>query len=411
MPIVAGGGPAWTSLTSRRPPRRRRGEELRALYVALTRAQHRWSPGGRPPPDAERARRSHAPSAGSTRPQAPCRDDSTTARRSQPSPPPCSLAASPRKRRPARPVSGTSRALERGRARSRPDRLTATSTSTGRAPATAASPTRPTRPSRRSRSRRSRSTRRRRSTSPTSPLAAVDAALAVELPLGAVPGGARRGHPGPRRVGAHRFRGPRPHRRAGRAARGGGRPRMLAGPSTARRGPDARRSSTPLGPSWGGLRLRDIPARRPARRARFDFPLAGGDHPGTGLVTMAAIAAVFAALPATTRSPPTTTASATPCSAPGAGLPHRQHRPRRPCRRPPRGRRLQDQPPRRPTATCRSPGTTAPRRWPRPWPTPTTRCRRSLYVVALHRYLRWRLAGYDPDAAPRRRRSTSSCAA
>ena len=26
-----------------------------------------------------------------------------------------------------------------------------------------------------------------------------------------------------------------------------------------------------------------------------------------------------------------------------------------------------------------------------------------LYVVALHRFLRWRLAGYDPDAAPRRR--------
>ena len=34
-----------------------------------------------------------------------------------------------------------------------------------------------------------------------------------------------------------------------------------------------------------------------------------------------------------------------------------------------------------------------------------------LYTVALHRYLRWRVPGYDPSAAPGRRAATCSCAA
>ena len=47
--------------------------------------------------------------------------------------------------------------------------------------------------------------------------------------------------------------------------------------------------------------------------------------------------------------------------------------------------------------------TTGPRCSTRRWATPTTRSRPLLYTVVLHRYLRWRLPGYDPATSPRRR--------
>ena len=42
-------------------------------------------------------------------------------------------------------------------------------------------------------------------------------------------------------------------------------------------------------------------------------------------------------------------------------------------------------------------GTTARPRSPPRWSTRTTRLQALLYTAALHRYLRWRLPGYDPE--------------
>ena len=54
---------------------------------------------------------------------------------------------------------------------------------------------------------------------------------------------------------------------------------------------------TPLGPIADGRRLRDIGRRDRLDELSFDLPLAGGDAP-TGLLTMGSIAEVFATLPA-----------------------------------------------------------------------------------------------------------------
>ncbi len=55
---------------------------------------------------------------------------------------------------------------------------------------------------------------------------------------------------------------------------------------------------TPLGPDWDDRRLRDLDHRDRLDELAFDLPLAGGDRPGAELVTMDGIADVFAALPA-----------------------------------------------------------------------------------------------------------------
>ncbi len=55
---------------------------------------------------------------------------------------------------------------------------------------------------------------------------------------------------------------------------------------------------TPLGAPWDGRRLRDLSPTDRLDELAFDIALAGGDHPTSALVTMDAIADVFATLPA-----------------------------------------------------------------------------------------------------------------
>jgi exodeoxyribonuclease V beta subunit len=55
---------------------------------------------------------------------------------------------------------------------------------------------------------------------------------------------------------------------------------------------------TPLGPAFSGARLRDLSRADRRDELSFDLPLAGGDDPHPGLVTMEVVAEVFARLPA-----------------------------------------------------------------------------------------------------------------
>jgi exodeoxyribonuclease V beta subunit len=55
---------------------------------------------------------------------------------------------------------------------------------------------------------------------------------------------------------------------------------------------------TPLGPTWDDLRLRDLGPGDRLDELSFELPLAGGDDPTAALVTMDAVADVFATLPA-----------------------------------------------------------------------------------------------------------------
>ena len=55
---------------------------------------------------------------------------------------------------------------------------------------------------------------------------------------------------------------------------------------------------TPWGPAWDDVRLCDLTHRDRLDELAFDLPLAGGDRPHDRLVTMAGIADVFAGLPA-----------------------------------------------------------------------------------------------------------------
>jgi exodeoxyribonuclease V beta subunit len=54
---------------------------------------------------------------------------------------------------------------------------------------------------------------------------------------------------------------------------------------------------TPLGPGWDDWRLRDLGRADRLDELSFELPLAGGDRPHAAIVTMSAIADVFADLP------------------------------------------------------------------------------------------------------------------
>ncbi len=159
---------------------------------------------------------------------------------------------------------------------------------------------------------------------------------------------------------------------------------------------------TPLGPLLDGLRLRDV--RRADRLDELDFelPLAGGDEP-TGQLALAAIGAAAPRAPAGRRP---------------------ARRLRRAARRPALRRTVRGYltgsldlvaaaagrrgVPRFAVLDYKTnwlgarrgpdaPGTTARRRSPPRCSAPTTALQALLYTVALHRYLRWRLPGYDPE--------------
>ena len=217
-------------------------------------------------------------------------------------------------------------------------------------------------------------------------------------------GGDARGRPGrnrrARRVRAHRVRRPGPRRRG----RGDALDRELAWRNVDLGSTEAVVSGlcaaieSPLGPLVDDIALRDI-ARRdrldelelrdPARRRRRP-------HGGAGRRRT---------WPTSSRStsPQTTRWRATPSRLRDPALqrrpprvPDREPRPGVPApRRPLLPGRLQDEQARR--ARRDAHGLALPTRGPRRprWSPPTTRCRRLLYSVALHRYLRWRLPGYD----------------
>ncbi|MEO5678552.1 MAG: 3'-5' exonuclease, partial [Acidimicrobiales bacterium] len=152
---------------------------------------------------------------------------------------------------------------------------------------------------------------------------------------------------------------------------------------------------TPLGPLFDGRRLRDLGRQDRLDELAFDLPLAGGDTP-SGVVTMDAIAAVFASLPG---------------DGPLAGCAERLGDPRlaaevrgfltgsidlvarvggryvvvdyKTNRLAPAGERL--------TAHSYRPEALAAAMLDAHYP-----LQAALYEVALHRFLRWRLSAYDP---------------
>ena len=160
---------------------------------------------------------------------------------------------------------------------------------------------------------------------------------------------------------------------------------------------------TPLG-RCRRLRLRDLARADRLDELDFELPLVGGDEP-TGRLTLEAIAAVLRAH--------------LPAGDPLAGYAERLADPalragvrgyltgsidlvgRR--RRPLRDRRLQDELARRAGRGADGVALPARPRSPPRWTARHYALQALLYTVALHRYLRWRLPGYDPERAPRRR--------
>ena len=134
----------------------------------------------------------------------------------------------------------------------------------------------------------------------------------------------------------------------------------------------------------------------------FELPLVGGDAP-TAQLTLSAVAGCSTSTSRpTTRSPATplgcaTRSSTARCAAtsPAASTPSCASE--RPTARPLRPRRLQDQLARRRRRGTRAPGTTGQPRSPRRCSARHYPLQALLYLVALHRYLRWRLPGYDPE--------------
>ncbi len=118
--------------------------------------------------------------------------------------------------------------------------------------------------------------------------------LARPLPLGEVPGGARIGTMVHDVLEHTDFVAPDLPAALRSAAVAAGAARAVEEHLDALVGGLAAAVETPLGPSFGGLRLRDLGRADRLDELAFDLPLAGGDHP-SGIVTMAAIADVFAA--------------------------------------------------------------------------------------------------------------------
>jgi len=117
--------------------------------------------------------------------------------------------------------------------------------------------------------------------------------LELPVPLADVPGGARVGSLVHEMLEHVDFTdADLPAALAAAAARAGAR-RLVAGHTDAMVTGISASLSTPLGPLLGGRRLCDLGRADRLDEMAFDLPLAGGDTP-TGMVTMAAIAEVFA---------------------------------------------------------------------------------------------------------------------
>ena len=192
-----------------------------------------------------------------------------------------------------------------------------------------------------------------------------------------------------------------PSSRAHVAADAGAPPRRRRRPGRGRRRACARRSRRRSGRCSAALRLRDVARADRLDELDFELPLAGGDEP-TGRLTLAAIGARAARAPARRRpARRLRRAARRPGAAPErARLPHRQHRPRRAARG--------DGDPRFAVVDYKTNWLGAPGEELTAWhhrpAALAAEMQRAhyglqalLYTVALHRYLRWRLPGYDPE--------------
>ena len=397
-----------TAPTSPRPTLEDRGEDLRLLYVALTRARHQavvwwagaWESaavGARPA--AVRPRRTTArsrPFGARARPTTPWR--ASGCRTSPRAAPTGAIAVERRATGGAARLGPAARAGGRARPGGAHPRA---SIAAGGGPPTATSPPgrtrrrggqraggRPASPTSRPGSRRSPPSPRRRGRS------APDA----ELPLAAMAVGRRGRHDHPR--GA---RGDGLHRR--RTCGASSRARLDA----ARPGPLRRRSanSSRCSTGWPRRSTRRSPGSRCARwraptgstSSEFELPLAGGDAPERrGDPRRDGRGARARAARRTIRSPATPPGCDDPeLRARRPRLPHRLPRPRRPPPRPALShRRLQDELARRARRAAARLRTTAPEALRAEMERRHYGLQALFYTVALHRYLRWRLPGYDP---------------
>ncbi|MBL8774640.1 MAG: UvrD-helicase domain-containing protein [Acidimicrobiales bacterium] len=126
-----------------------------------------------------------------------------------------------------------------------------------------------------------------------------DAARAAPpLPLADVPGGARVGTLAHEIFEVVDFTAPDLRTTLADAAVDAGAERIVPGHVDALLDGLAAGIETPLGPAWDDVRLRDLGPGDRLDELAFDLPLAGGDRPTRALLTMDAIADVFGALPA-----------------------------------------------------------------------------------------------------------------
>jgi exodeoxyribonuclease V beta subunit len=123
--------------------------------------------------------------------------------------------------------------------------------------------------------------------------------LSTTLPLGAMPGGARVGSLVHDILEHTDFSSPDLIAELAAAAAEAGARRIVEGHVESLVAGLALALDTPLGPGWGGRSLRNITRADRLDELAFDLPLAGGDDPSSSLLTMTAVADVFAGLPST----------------------------------------------------------------------------------------------------------------
>ncbi len=125
-----------------------------------------------------------------------------------------------------------------------------------------------------------------------------DHPLAATVPLGAMPGGSRVGTMVHDIVEHTDFAASDLRAEVARAATDADAARFVEGPVDALVAGLIAAIETPLGPIADGRRLRDLTRADRLDELSFDVPLAGGDTPNGRLLSMASIADVFATLPA-----------------------------------------------------------------------------------------------------------------